>query len=356
MEHLYGYTEKGEEFIFDRKTATPPHTLVIGKAGTGKTHMVKQEIVSNLLYGDSNDKIIVVDVNGEYRGLAEKYNGEIVDFTNTFINPCDLPLGSVTKEKIDMTDFLISFSEIISGKKISAEQEAVISETVSSMYRTYVYNLVIKTDRIIKRDECPTLVDFYDNLRRHFKETGRLLTAVKPYCNGLFDCFAHETNVRPDSRFIVIDLSSVNERRMTLSLHATLMHLWSVLIENNYYSEHTWIYFEDFHRYFKNPVLADTFLQIFRRARMQGGIITGVMQDIQSAFNSEQAKFMLCNTENLIFLSQNKSNAELLKEVYNIPDNLMNCITENTCKSGLMQFGRGEFIPFTQSVNENKEQ
>ena len=96
MEHLYGYTEKGEEFIFDRKAVTMPHALVIGKAGTGKTQMIQQGIVSNLLHGDINDKIIVVDVNGEYRRLAEEYNGEIVDFTNMFINSCDMPYAMLT--------------------------------------------------------------------------------------------------------------------------------------------------------------------------------------------------------------------------------------------------------------------
>ncbi|MDE6679268.1 MAG: type IV secretory system conjugative DNA transfer family protein, partial [Ruminococcus sp.] len=71
MEHLYGYTMQGEEFIFDRKTVTMPHALVIGKAGTGKTQMIQQEIVSNLLTGDENNKIIVVDVNGEYKEFVK---------------------------------------------------------------------------------------------------------------------------------------------------------------------------------------------------------------------------------------------------------------------------------------------
>ncbi len=341
MEHLYGYTEKGEEFIFDRKTVTMSHALVIGKAGTGKTHMVKQEIVSNLLTGDENDKIIVVDVNGEYKNFAETYNGEIIDFKHIFINPCDMPYDN-TNRIVDMADFLISFSEIILGKECNAEQKAVISKVCNSMYHFYTFELGIKNDDIINRDICPTLSDFYKELKYYAKEVGKLLTSIEPYCDGLFNCFSHKTNINlANSRLVVIDLSSINERRMTLALHTTLMYLWSALIENNHYFGHTWIYFEDFHRYFKNPILANTFLQIFKDARKNGGIITGIMQGMDVIFRE------LYTIENLILFSQNKSSAELLKEVYNIPDNLMNCITENTCGSGLMQFGRREFIPFT---------
>lgn len=340
MEHLYGYTEKGEEFIFDRKTVTMPHALVIGKAGTGKTQMIQQEIVSNLLTGDENDKIIVVDENGEYKDFAKKHGGEIVNFTDTFINPCDLPLNS--SQKIVMADFLISFSEIILGKECNAVQKAIISKAVSSMYSMYMYE-VIKTDRPIKREECPTLASFYDKLSCYSeREIDKLLIAIEPYCKGMFDCFANRTNVNLDCRLIVIDLSSINIRRMALALHVTLMFLWSVLIENNSYSENTWIYFEDFHRYFKNPILTDTFLQIFKRARTKGGIITGITQQANIPYP------VLHTIENLILLSQSKNNAELLKETYYIPDNLMKYITEKPQYVGLMQFNGGEFIPFTK--------
>ncbi len=343
MEHLYSYTMQGEEFVFNRKISEKPHALVIGKAGTGKTQMIQQEIVSNLLTGDENDKIIVVDVNGEYKEFLKTYNGKIVDFKNTFINPCDMPYDN-TNRMVDMTDFLISFCEIILGKECNAEQKAVISKICNSMYYYYTFDLAIKSDYIIKREKCPTLSDFYRELKCYAKEIGKLLISIEPYCDGLFNCFSYKTssNCLVDSRLIVIDLSSINERRMALSLHATLMYLWSALIENNHYFGYTWIYFEDFHKYFKNPILADTFLQIFKYARTKGGIITGITQQANIPCP------VLHTIENLILLSQSKNNAELLKETYHIPDNLMKYIREKPQYVGLMQFNSGEFIPFTK--------
>jgi len=299
MKHSYGCDREGKEIIFDRKTAKIPHCLMTGSAGAGKTYNVKQEIIANLLHGDSEDKIIVVDVNGEYTGLSEEYGGETVDFINTFINPCDMAvyLDSVA----DMADFLMSFVEIASGKECNAVHKTIISNVCSSMYRLYKIGLTIEKDatnrgiHVIKRNECPTLADFYDKLRPYKKEVDRLLTAIKPYCNGLFNTFAHRTNVNPDSRLIVIDLSSVNERRMAVALQASLMYIWSVMTENVHKSAYTWIYLEELYRYFRNTSLTDTLLQIFRRSRMQGGIITGITQDIQDITCNEQANHIIRN-------------------------------------------------------------
>ncbi len=291
MKHSYGYNSEGREIIFDRKTAKIPHCLITGSAGTGKTYAAKQEIIANLLYGDSEDKIIVVDVNGEYRKLSEEYGGETVDFINTFINPCDMAV--YPNSVADMADYLMSFAEIVSGKECNAVQKTVIDDVCSSMYGLYEIGLTITKDAVINRDECPTLADFYDKLNHYRKETGRLLTAVEPYCKGLFNTFAHRTNVNPDSRLTVIDLSSVNERRMAVALQASLMYIWSVMTENVHKSAYTWIYLEELYRYFRNTSLTDTLLQIFRRSRMQGGIITGITQDIQDITCNEQANHII---------------------------------------------------------------
>lgn len=344
MKHLYGYDTEGREIVFDRKTAGMPHALVIGRKKAGKTHMIKQEIISNLLHGDREDKIIVVDTNGEYRGL-----GEIVDFNDTFINPCDMTVLTVDANGIaDMADFLISFAEIAYGKECNAVQKSVISDVCSSMYGLYEIELTVRKDAVINRNKCPTLADFYDELAYYRKEADKLLIAVEPYCKGLFNTFAHRTNINPDSRLTIIDLSSISERRMPVALQASLMYLWSVITENSYNSARTWVYLEELHRYFRNKALADTLLQIFKCSRMRGGIITGIMQDISCMEQNEQAEFIFGNTENLILLSQNKSNAEQVKSFYHISDDLMDCIAEQNISSGLIQLDGGKFMPFTQ--------
>lgn len=281
------FDRDGAEIIPDRKSAEMPHCLITGSAGAGKTYTAKEEIIVNLLCGDSNDKIIVVDMNGEYRGLAEEYGGETVDFINTFINPCDM---AVYPDSVaDMADFLTSFVEIVAEKECSAVQKTVIGDACSSMYGLYVIGLQV-THTVIERNRCPVLADFYDNLRPYRKEAGRLLTAVEPYCNGLFNTFAHRTSVNPYSRLTVINLSSVSERRMTVALQASLMYIWSVMMtENICNATHTWIYLEEIHRYFRNTALVNTLSDILRRSRMRGGIITGITQDSQDIFCNEQA-------------------------------------------------------------------
>lgn len=343
MKHLYGYNNEGKEIIFDRRNAKIPHSLVLGIAGTGKTYSVKQEIISNLLYGDREDKIIVVDTDGEYKELAKEYSGEVVDFTDTFINPLDMI--NYTACVSDMADNLISFVEIILDRECTAYQKSVICETCNSMYGFYALEQAIEKDNVIKRNECPTFEDFYNKLMRFGKEADRLLTAVKPYCTGLFNSFAHKTNVKPDSRLIVIDLSCFSERRMSVALQSVLMYIWSVMMENSYKSAYTWIYLEELHRYLKSTVVTDTLFVIFRRSRMQGGIITGTAQDISGLLKNDTAATILSNT-NLILFSQKKTFAEHIKTLYNIPDNFIGYITDRPAGNGLICF-ENQFVPFS---------
>lgn len=350
MKHLYGYDNEGNEIIFDRKAAKTPHSLVVGAAGAGNPCIIKNEIISNLLHGDSEDKIIIVDVNGEYKEFAEEYSGEIVDFTNTFINPCDM--ADYTSNIADMADYLTSFAEIASEKECNAVQKTVICDVCSSMYSLYAITLKMENNTVIKRNECPTLADFYDKLRPYRKEADRLLTAVEPYCKGLFSSFSYRTNVNPNSRLIVIDISSVSERRIPIALQISLMYIWSVMVENRCKSAYTWLYLEELQRYFKNTALANTLSDIFKRSGMQNGIITGITRDIHNISCSEQARYILHNTGNLILLLQSKSDAEQIKTVYNIPDNLIDCIIDKTAGSGLIQLNSGEFIPFIRECKK----
>lgn len=291
MKHVYGYDNKGKEIVFDRKETDIPHMILTHTAGTGKTYNIKQEIISNLLYGDKKDKIIVVDVNGDYKKLSKEYGGEVVNFINTFINPLDNCIDSIS----EMSDYLISFVELVIEKECTSYQKAVIDKVCVSMYGIYETTLDSDCDTAIRRNECHILSDFYDKLTSFGKETAELSAAIKPYCKGLFNIFAHKTNVNSNSRLIVIDISSIGERRISIALWASLIYIWYVMVEHSYKCVHTWVYLEELNRYFVNTVLSNTLLEIFKRSRIRGGIITGIMQNVRDISHIEQAQQLLDN-------------------------------------------------------------
>lgn len=252
-----------------------PHKILTYKAGEGKTFDVKNEISYNLLREDSSDKIIVVDINGDYTAFARGHGGEVVDFAKTFINPLDV-IGCTnkadsTENVTDSMDFLISFAELVAGKRFDI---SCISRVCTSMYRDA---------RTGKRF---TLADFHEKLigDGDFRSSD-LSEMIMPYCIGMFSFFAHETNINSDNRLTVIDLSRMNERHMPIALWASLAYIWSVTVKN---SSATRIYLEEFERYCKNPVLTDMISTFLRRSIAdESGVVIGIVTDAENSGNVE---------------------------------------------------------------------
>jgi conjugal transfer ATP-binding protein TraC len=65
---LYGINEHNDSLvIFDRFTLENANTVVFGKSGSGKSYMVKLEILRSLMF---DTEVIVIDPENEYETLT----------------------------------------------------------------------------------------------------------------------------------------------------------------------------------------------------------------------------------------------------------------------------------------------
>ena len=90
---LYGINEHNDSLvIFDRFSLENANTVVFGKSGSGKSYMVKLEILRSLMF---DTEVIVIDPENEYETLTHALGGEYIRFhfgADTKINPFDLAL------------------------------------------------------------------------------------------------------------------------------------------------------------------------------------------------------------------------------------------------------------------------
>ncbi|MBI4099810.1 DUF87 domain-containing protein, partial [Candidatus Microgenomates bacterium] len=88
---LYGLNEHNESLIiFDRFSLENANEVVLGKAGGGKSYLVKLEALRSLMFGAS---VIIIDPEEEYQALCDSVGGDYVSFSfssDTHINPFDL--------------------------------------------------------------------------------------------------------------------------------------------------------------------------------------------------------------------------------------------------------------------------
>ncbi len=88
---MYGINQlNGSLIIFDRFSLENANEVVFGKSGSGKSYLIKLEIMRQFMFGT---EVIAVDPEGEYEELTKALGGEYLEFTPASpikLNPFDL--------------------------------------------------------------------------------------------------------------------------------------------------------------------------------------------------------------------------------------------------------------------------
>lgn len=185
--------------LCNRKLLPAPAGMVLGMTGYGKSFSVMQ-MVTNIMLRWPDDDIVLIDPEQEYTHLVTAMGGVVIDISASspsHINPMD-----ITEDYGDDEDpirlksqFLQNFCQLIlHSSELSPQERTFIDVAAGLTYQRYMANP--------KREEMPTLHDFYRNLALQGEEVKPLLTALKLYVSGSMDLFAHQTNVNVQNHCI----------------------------------------------------------------------------------------------------------------------------------------------------------
>lgn len=172
---LYGINEHNESLIiFDRFSLENANEVVFGKAGSGKSYLVKLEALRSLMFGAA---IIIIDPEEEYRDLCTSVGGDYLSFSfssATHINPFDLAGTNDDPVENDL-QYKIGFSlsrllKIMVGTT-TAEEDAILNNALELTYK----QKGITYDPATHKNEPPILEDLYKVLIGLESEAGRNL-------------------------------------------------------------------------------------------------------------------------------------------------------------------------------------
>ncbi len=382
--HFYGSNAISKNLImYDRKRSKLANGLEFGMSGSGKSFFIKGEIIANYL--DGNDKIIILDPEGEYHVVAEKFGGIVVDLSLSgqwHINPCDLSMEWATETDegtpvcdllAEKCDYMVSLVESIygRGRECNVYETKAIHQATMKMYEKYVKEMTRRHEQgceagqsdTIDTELCPTLTDFYNCLMADGDSAATdVADKIYLYChpNGSYNIFAHHTNVPTDSRFVVYNLLKLPTKTMEMAMKVCLTSVWKDVIKNREENEkyHTgrsvWLYLDEFHHFFKTKSSADTIMAYFKRVRKYGGVMTGITQDVNDLLNTEQGQAMYSNTGFFVFLNQSALGREKIQNLHNVSDALMEYITDQPVGKGLIYNGT-VMIPFDYTIPKDTE-
>ena len=339
--------------LFDRmKGLVNPSGFVLACPGSGKSFTVKREIV-NVFLGYDDADILVIDPEREYWKLAEAFGGEVVKFSNgskNHINPFDFDFRLLEDEEIDIIadkcQLLTSFISCMDSKHpLNAQEKSFVDRCVR---KAYAKSNVLTT---LDPKDMPTLGTFLEcmkeeteNINKDMKD--KLIITVDMYVNGSAKYFDNQTNVNTKSRFIAYDIRDLNGNLKTQSMLLILDYIWNRLSENRDKGRKTYIYFDEAHLLFQDEYSLDYLRMLWKRARKYGGVLTGITQNVEDLLKDDKSRSMLSNSEFLVLLKQNPTDAAKLQDILHFTDSEIQYVNDTPAGHGILVLGGKTKIPF----------
>ena len=336
--------------LANRKELLNGNGFVLGVSGSGKSFTAKREMVGLAL--STEDDIIVIDPESEYRPLIEGLGGEVVSISATspnHINAMDMEQGYGDGENpvVLKSEFILSLCEQLMGAgKLSAKEKSIIDRCTALCYQDYIRGGWTGTP--------PTLRDFHAELLRQPEAEARdVALAIELFTEGSLNTFAKPTNVNTSARILCYDIRDLGKQLLPVGMLVVLDSVFNRIVRNRALGRNTWVYIDEIYLLFQHEYSANFLFTLWKRVRKYGACCTGITQNVDDLLQSHTARTMLANSEFLVMLNQAATDREELAKLLNISDNQLSYITNVDSGRGLIKCG-STIVPFVDHFPKNK--
>lgn len=349
----YGLNVLTKNIIMCNRLQLPnPSAWYFGTPGSGKSMAIKREI-AQVLYKFTNDDLIVIDPENEYRYLASRLGGTIVNIDNKSGNHVNALAGDINAEDflVSKVDFCQTFTAQIFCKELEAEEKSLVDRAVRSMYSKYSLELQNATDKV---PEMPTLKTFYNELLLQEDEISRRLAiGIEMYVNGSYDLFSGQSTVDMENRFTVYNIRDTETTIKAVAMLVILEAVWDKIVYNADRGVRTWVWIDEIYILFKYEFAAIFLFELYKRARKYGAVISSCTQNVSDLLTSPTATSMLSNSSFIYMLAQAQDDRISLGEILHISNEQLSYVSNPPKGSGLLYNGNNIIIPFEDAIPKN---
>ena len=339
----YGQNSISRDLILaDRWELLNANGFVLGVSGSGKSFTAKREMAALAL--STQDDIIVIDPEAEYRPLIEGLGGQVIEISATspnHINAMDMEQGYGDGENpvVLKSEFLLSLCEQLMGAgQLSAREKSIIDRCAAQCYRDYI--------RRGYTGAVPTLQDFHAELLRQPEPEARdVALAIELFTEGSLNTFAKPTNVDTNSRILCYDIRGLGRQLLPVGMLVVLDSIFNRILRNRAQGRSTWVYIDEIYLLFQHEYSANFLFTLWKRVRKYRACCTGITQNVDDLLQSHTARTMLANSEFLVMLNQAATDRAELARLLNISDNQLSYITNVEPGRGLIKCGSA-IVPF----------
>lgn len=349
----YGINQVSKNInIGNRKKLINGNGFVFGVPGSGKSFFCKMEMGNVFLSG--NDEIIVIDPMNEYFDIAQTYGGTVVNmstYTDNYVNPLDMDVWSLdlndSKGMIrEKGEFMLGLCEQCMGESLNSRQKSIIDRCVRKLYIEIAKN---------REKYVPIMSDFYEILMNQPEDEARdIALSLELFVNGSLNIFNHQTNVDVDNRFTVYGIRDLGTELSPITMLVMMESIQNRIIVNGKRGIATWLYIDEFHVLLNSEYSAKYLQQLWKKVRKQGGLCTGITQNIVDLLQNYTATTMLANSEFVALLKQANTDSSRMAEVIGVSEAQLRFVTNTSSGMGLMKCGN-VVIPFDNTIEKGTD-
>ena len=335
--------------VADRKALLNGNAFVFGVPGSGKSMFSKMEM--GMVRLSTEDYIAVIDPMNEYIDVAKQYGGTVINmssYTQNYVNPMDVDVYSLDPEDkngliADKSQFMMALCEQCCGKEITPQQYTIIDECVKAVY------LPIATS---EEKHVPLMSDFHEKLKAYpHPDAQDLALALGIFVTGSLNIFNHHTNVDMNNRFVVYSIRDLGERLSPICMLVMMEAIQQGIIANGENGFATWLYIDEFHVLLNSQYTAEYLQQLWKKVRKQGGLCTGITQNVANIMASSLATTMLSNSEFVVVMKQSNMDSAKMAEALKVSREQLRYVKNAPAGTGLIKCG-SVVIPFDNQIGK----
>ena len=310
---LYGINEHdGSLVIFDRFSLENSNSVVFGKSGSGKSFMIKLEVMRTLMFGT---EVFVIDPEGEYEEVTKALGGEQIDFSFNSpikINPFDLS-GIIEEGENELGLKILSLHglmRVIMGE-LSPAEDALLDRALVLTYK----QKGITPEPESQKNEPPLIEDLYKVLLGMEEENAkRLADRLEKFVKGsLAGIFNQKSNLDLKNALTVFNIKDLEAELRPIAMYIILDYIWTkikrVVKKRLLVVDEAWYLM-------RHPDSAIFLYGIAKRARKYYLGVTTITQDVEDFLSTDYGKAIITNSSLQILLKQSTAAIDKLTQVF----------------------------------------